>query len=349
MTLHTGPGCSIHENSLFSGKMITNNCDVNAPGQYKNAGCSIDAGGQSNTYGAGLNSINGGVYAMEWTDSGISTYFFPRSSIPSDITSGKPKPSSWGKPLSHFSGGCDFANTMKDQQIIFDTTFCGDWAGNSWSSSSCAAKANTCNDYVANNPSAFANAYWDINSLKVYQDDGAGDSASSTDAGPTGIAPSLPAKVSSLAPIPAESGPASVVALSSIGGWHGNNAYAAAITSSPVVVAAAAAPTPNVLTQAITADGHPDWVWTTLITQAAPQAAVTQVVPAAVITAQVVTTVNAAAPASQTEAVDAAWFAPGSNGIPEDEVNPGRKERRRLGTQHKRHLLKHAHKGAGRL
>lgn len=343
MTLHTGSGCSISENTLFSGKMITSNCDVNAPDQYKNSGCSIDADGQTNTYGSGLNSIDGGVYAMEWTASGISTYFFPRSSLPSDITSGKPKPTGWGKPLSHFSGSCDFSNTMKDQQIIFDTTFCGDWAGNAWSSSSCAAKASSCNDYVANNPSAFTNAYWEINSLKVYQDNREGDSASSTDAGPTGIATSLPAVVSSLAPIPESSGPASVVSLSNIGGWAnaGNNAYAAAVTPAvtPAVVAAAAAtPTANVVTQAITAIGHPDWVWTTLITKAVAPAVVTSVVPAAVITAQVTTTV----------AAEASWFAPGSEGIPEDDVNPARKEKRSLKTKHKRHLLKHARKMGAR-
>lgn len=52
-------------------------------------------------------------------------------------------------------------------------TFCGDWAGATWSSSStCAALDSSCNDYVQNNPSAFANAYWLINSLQVYQSDG---------------------------------------------------------------------------------------------------------------------------------------------------------------------------------
>ena len=57
---------------------------------------------------------------------------------------------------------------------VFDTTFCGDWAGVVWSSSAqCAALASTCNDYVQNNPGAFADMYWLINGLKVYQTDGA--------------------------------------------------------------------------------------------------------------------------------------------------------------------------------
>lgn len=34
----------------------------------------------------------------------------------------------------------------------------------------CSAKAATCKEYVAQNPSAFTEAYWLINSLKVYRE-----------------------------------------------------------------------------------------------------------------------------------------------------------------------------------
>nr|OQO27559.1 hypothetical protein B0A51_04472 [Rachicladosporium sp. CCFEE 5018] len=168
MTLHTGPGCTISDNGGFSGVITTKNCDVNAAGQDTNAGCQIKTDNM-NTYGTGFNANKGGVYATEWTDSAISIFFFPRGSIPSDISSGSPDPSGWGKPLASFQGGCDISSTFKEQQIVFDTTFCGDWAGNTWSSSSCSSKAATCNAFVQNNPSAFADAYWTVNSLKVYQ------------------------------------------------------------------------------------------------------------------------------------------------------------------------------------
>ncbi|KAK0309485.1 hypothetical protein LTR01_004592 [Friedmanniomyces endolithicus] len=151
MTLHTGSGCSITNNDAFSGSISTSNCDVNA---------------------AGFNANNGGVYATEWTSSAISIYFFPRGSIPSDITSGSPEPSSWGKPLAQFQGGCDIPSFFSNQQIVFDTTLCGAWAGAVWSSGSCASKAATCNSFVANNPSAFTDAFWSINALKVYQSGG---------------------------------------------------------------------------------------------------------------------------------------------------------------------------------
>ncbi|KAK0267084.1 hypothetical protein LTR35_016568 [Friedmanniomyces endolithicus] len=168
MTLHTGAGCSITNNDAFSGSIDTANCDVNAAGQNKNAGCSI---GTSNaqSYGSGFNANNGGVYATNYDSSAISIYFFPRGSIPSDISSGSPNPSGWGKPLAQFQGGCDIASKINDQQIVFDLTFCGDWAGEVWSTdSTCSSKASTCNDYVLNNPAAFKDAYWSINSLKVY-------------------------------------------------------------------------------------------------------------------------------------------------------------------------------------
>lgn len=172
MTLHTGPGCQVTKSAkLFAGAVSNLNCDINAPGQPTNAGCGILAT-KSQTYGTGFNSNNGGVYAMEWTSGGIAVYFFPRGSVPGDITSGTPTPSAWPTPLAMWSNsGCPIDTMIKNQQIVFDTTFCGGWASAVWASdSTCSSKASTCEAYVANNPSAFANAYWSINSLKVYQD-----------------------------------------------------------------------------------------------------------------------------------------------------------------------------------
>lgn len=194
MTLHTGSGCSISSNGGFSGSIMTSNCDVNAAGQSQNQGCGV-AANNGQTYGSGLNQIGGGVYATEWTSSEISIWFFPRSSIPSDISSGNPVPSNWGQPLSQFQGGCDIDSYFQNQQIVFDTTFCGDWAGNVWGqSSTCSAKASSCQAFVGENPEAFSDAYWSVNSLQVFQNNG----QSST---PAPVAE--PAPVSSAAPVPA--------------------------------------------------------------------------------------------------------------------------------------------------
>ena len=108
---------------------------------------------------------------MQWESSGIYVWFFQRGQIPADITNGAPVTGNWGLPVAAFNGnaGCDIDAHFANNNIIFDTTFCGDWAGSVWGSSSCASLASTCQDYVAANPGAFQNAYWAINSVKVYQ------------------------------------------------------------------------------------------------------------------------------------------------------------------------------------
>ena len=108
MTMHTNGGCS----------MVSKSCEGNT-------GCGVQAGGPS-SYGNGFNSDQGGIYALQWTDSEINVYFFGRGSIPGDLTSGSPNPDNW-KPLASFSGsdGCNIADHFKSNSIIFDITFCG--------------------------------------------------------------------------------------------------------------------------------------------------------------------------------------------------------------------------------
>lgn len=167
VALHTSSGCSIQD-SGFTGTVETKNCDVNAQGQSNNAGCSITDKSKE-SFGNGLNQAGGGVYVTEWTGSAISVWFFPSKSIPKDITSGNPTPSTWGQPSAKFAGSCNIDKHFKDLQIVFDITFCGDWAGEQslWSKS-CPGKG-TCNAWVQNNPTAFKDSYWLLNSLKVYQ------------------------------------------------------------------------------------------------------------------------------------------------------------------------------------
>ncbi|KAI4740816.1 endo-1,3(4)-beta-glucanase [Aureobasidium sp. EXF-12298] len=170
MTLHTADGCNIYDNGNFTGNLYSDDCYVNAADQSNNLGCQISTN-QYNTYGDGFNNVGGGVYAMEWTDEAISIWFFQRGAIPSNVLSSNPQPDyTWGKPLSQFTGCCDIPEFFSDNQIVFDVTFCGDWAGSVWSSdSTCSALSGSCTDYVANNPQAFSNAYWSINSLKVFE------------------------------------------------------------------------------------------------------------------------------------------------------------------------------------
>ncbi|KGO66225.1 Concanavalin A-like lectin/glucanase, subgroup [Penicillium italicum] len=168
ITLHTNAGCTIN-NSGFTGTFLTGNCDVQAPGQSANSGCAIQ-NDNTQSYGTGFNNVGGGIYATEWTGSAISVWFFPSYAVPGDISSGNPNPAGWGTPTARFAGNCDINSHFNNLQIVFDITFCGDWAGSVWGSSSCASRAGSCVDYVQYDPAAFQETYWRVRSLKVYQD-----------------------------------------------------------------------------------------------------------------------------------------------------------------------------------
>ncbi|KAL8766931.1 MAG: hypothetical protein Q9209_006412 [Squamulea sp. 1 TL-2023] len=162
MTMHTSEGCSLAGSSCLSNK-----------------GCPAKGG----AFGDGFNLNNGGTYAMEWTSGAIKMWFFSWGQEPKDILGESPDPTKWANPISTFQGGsnCDIDSHFKDQQIVFDTTFCGDWAGKEWFEDNvCSVKAPTCEEYVKNNPKAFSEAYWTINALKVYKFDGSSAPSLST-------------------------------------------------------------------------------------------------------------------------------------------------------------------------
>ena len=94
-------------------------------------------------------------------------WFWPRGHVPLDVIAGIPEPTYWGVPASSFAGGCDIKRYFAPQQIVLNLNFCGDWAGYFWKGT-CAQKAITCRDYVADNPGDFQEAYWSIYSLRVY-------------------------------------------------------------------------------------------------------------------------------------------------------------------------------------
>jgi hypothetical protein len=115
---------------------------------------------------------------MDWRSDGIKVWMFNRAQIPEDITSGNPDTTNWGTPEFVFAGpNSNIASHFSDHKIIFDMTyisrwygandrFCGDWAGAVFGQCGCSG---TCTDFVANNPSAFAETFWSINSLDVYK------------------------------------------------------------------------------------------------------------------------------------------------------------------------------------
>lgn len=58
---------------------------------------------------------------MEWTSELINIFYWPRDSIPADITAGTPDPTGWGTPMANYEsryGNCDIDNNFPTQTIV---------------------------------------------------------------------------------------------------------------------------------------------------------------------------------------------------------------------------------------
>ncbi|KAH7127083.1 endo-1,3(4)-beta-glucanase-like protein [Dendryphion nanum] len=164
VTLHTSPGCVPSVGSGGQTGQRVGNGDCGQDGGF--VGCGVESTAAT-SYGTAFNANGGGVYATLWTGSGIKVWYFAARDVPANIRSGNPDPNSWGTPAANFAG-CDFNGKFRDMRLVFDITFCGDWAGSVWGSSSCARANPSCNAYVASQPQSFADSYWLVNSIKVY-------------------------------------------------------------------------------------------------------------------------------------------------------------------------------------
>ena len=171
---HVARQCSITNNG-GSGSVLYSNCNYNDRDPWGNAknptGCQVDARNPV-SWGANFNNNGGGVYAMEWTSDAIKIWFFPKGGAPSDLNTANPNPANWGTPFTYWdNSGCNLDANYRDLRIIFDTTFCGDVGDATWSTGSCASRtrSSTCAAYVAQNPTDFSSAYWDVNYVKVFK------------------------------------------------------------------------------------------------------------------------------------------------------------------------------------
>ncbi|KAF7968484.1 hypothetical protein HWV62_30473 [Athelia sp. TMB] len=148
---------------------VGTDCNANDNG---NAGCGVKSVDQA-SYGPAFNNAGGGWYALERTSSYIKVWFWERgaTSVPSGVSGGASSinTANWGEPTAFFPNtDCNISSSFGSLNIIINLTFCGDWAGQSsvYASSGCPS---TCNAYVAANPSAFTNAYFDFASLRIYE------------------------------------------------------------------------------------------------------------------------------------------------------------------------------------
>ncbi|KAK2046583.1 hypothetical protein LZ31DRAFT_197799 [Colletotrichum somersetense] len=168
---HTTEGCRLPDAPEAVGEPLLRDCE--SPGTTNNAGCNyVPPASQPHTYGDSFNAVGGGVYALEWTSEAIRVWHWPRQVIPSDIVAKTPDPSTWGLPTALFgTSNCEVDRYFRNMSLVIQTNFCGDYAATIWGSDgdTCNQRAPTCVEYVANNPGAFSNAYWEVNYIDVYQ------------------------------------------------------------------------------------------------------------------------------------------------------------------------------------
>lgn len=183
-SVHTTPGCRVNSttNSQAGTYQLTNltlatNC---ASAETGNQGCGVQSS-LRNDFGVNYNNQGGGIHAMVWDkDTGIKSWFFTRDQAPADIAAGKPDPTGWGMPQGSWpADNCDPTKYFFNHVSVFSNTICGDWAGDSklWNNAyagqtqSCAKMTGypTCQAYVQSQDVDFSQAYWLINSVKVYQ------------------------------------------------------------------------------------------------------------------------------------------------------------------------------------
>ncbi|KLO18260.1 hypothetical protein SCHPADRAFT_936333 [Schizopora paradoxa] len=184
-SLHTLDGCThpAAGSSIETGNLLSTDCFNQTA---HNMGCVVEAPTPA-SYGAGFAAGGGGVFAVLWNDTGISMWFFDRSSIPQDLPTDSPDPAGWPNPTAFFpSSSCNLEQFFKPQTLVLDITICGNF-GLAVFSQTCPGN---CTDLVQT-PSNYDNAFFEISYIKVFEETN-GSSPSVTPEGtalPTGTQP----------------------------------------------------------------------------------------------------------------------------------------------------------------
>lgn len=181
-SLHTQAGCTIDASqAVMEGSLYSSDCNGDT-------GCRVSMNGSSgdeaaNT-GAAFNALGGGIYAMErslgTTGNGIRVWFFPFDSVPDDLKNNGTSvdTSTWGEPGADFPIAQTCYNDFADHRLTFDITLCGDWAATTYDDvSTCVAQYGSCSSQVAYNGSSFDDAYFAINSVRVFGTGGGDDNS----------------------------------------------------------------------------------------------------------------------------------------------------------------------------
>ncbi|KAI0039863.1 glycoside hydrolase family 16 protein [Auriscalpium vulgare] len=167
--LHTTGGCVRPEGTVQTGALGPTDCSLGS-------GCVVSET-KPNSYSSGFTQMGGGVYATQFDVAGIFIWFWSRADVPQSLLQANSTSSidisQWGIPSASYpASGCNITNYFTSQQLVFDITLCGDWAGvPSIYQAACNASGPTgiCyNDNVVGNGSNYDEAYFEVNYLRAY-------------------------------------------------------------------------------------------------------------------------------------------------------------------------------------
>jgi len=161
------------------------NCTVVPSTGTNTVGCVVTEN-KPNSFGSGFASQGGGVFGMLWDSDGVAMWYFPRGSVPSDISisNASPDPTTWGEASAWYpASSCNPSTAFGPQIITIYTDICGAFAGDaSTFAQTCSQVAPNCTSLVAD-PSNYDNAYWEINYLQVFGNDTSTSTSTSAGAG----------------------------------------------------------------------------------------------------------------------------------------------------------------------
>ncbi|TFK73182.1 hypothetical protein BDN72DRAFT_835201, partial [Pluteus cervinus] len=170
MSLHTLPGCTQVSPTQTSSLINSTDCSSSS---NNNQGC-IVTDPSTDSYGAAFAAAGGGVFVTEYAQTGISIWFFTRSAVPSSLSSGSNTldTSTLGEPVANWpTTGCDMDQFFGPQNLILDITLCGDFAKPpNIFTQTCTGVCY--DDWVVGNGSDYANAYFDVASIRIFNTNG---------------------------------------------------------------------------------------------------------------------------------------------------------------------------------
>ncbi|KAG5641388.1 hypothetical protein DXG03_005355 [Asterophora parasitica] len=126
MALHTLPGCTHDTPPNQLGASTETDCS-------QPSGCVVHET-QPNSFREGFREAGGGVWATQFDVAGIFIWFWSRPNVPPSITqttnTSTIEISQWGPPSASFpASSCDITKFFSPQNLVFDITLCGIWAG----------------------------------------------------------------------------------------------------------------------------------------------------------------------------------------------------------------------------